>query len=210
MNKNRCLPFQTQITNAAKIRIKYTTEGRISFGYTVVGNVVEFYVRDTGIGIAPERHKAIFERFVQAEIEDEAARQGVGLGLSIAKSYVELLGGNIWVQSQIGLGSKFTFTLPYNFISKKNKMNERKTALGEKTKGGLTLKVLIVEDDEISETLMVINVKEFCVAPLIARTGAEAVELCRAHPDLDLVLMDIQLPVFNGYEATKQIRQRVE
>ncbi|MFD0798274.1 ATP-binding protein [Maribacter chungangensis] len=193
--------------NLVKNAIKYSTEGRISFGYTVVGNVVEFYVRDTGIGIAPERHKAIFERFVQAEIEDEAARQGVGLGLSIAKSYVELLGGNIWVQSQIGLGSKFTFTLPYNFISKKNKMNERKTALGEKTKGGLTLKVLIVEDDEISETLMVINVKEFCVAPLIARTGAEAVELCRAHPDLDLVLMDIQLPVFNGYEATKQIRQ---
>ncbi|MFD0798275.1 sensor histidine kinase [Maribacter chungangensis] len=100
-------------TNLIKNAIKYTTEGTIEFGYHVKGTYIEFYVKDTGIGIVKERQKAIFERFIKANIEDVQARQGAGLGLSITKAYVELLNGQIWVESEFGSGSVFSFTLPF-------------------------------------------------------------------------------------------------
>ncbi|MPQ45920.1 PAS domain-containing protein [Marinifilum sp. N1E240] len=101
------------LTNLVKNAIKYTTKGTIEFGYNKKGDELEFYVRDTGYGIASDRIDAIFERFIQADIKDVMARQGVGLGLSITKSYIEMLGGKIWVKSEEGVGSIFYFTLPY-------------------------------------------------------------------------------------------------
>ena len=104
--------------------IKYTNEGSVEFGYKFLttngsevlerdNNVLEFYVKDSGIGIEVSRQKAIFDRFVQADIYDIEARQGAGLGLSITKAYVEMLGGEIWVKSIPGKGSSFHFTVPY-------------------------------------------------------------------------------------------------
>jgi signal transduction histidine kinase len=100
------------LSNLIKNAIKYSKQGAIEFGYVVKGNCLEFYVKDNGIGIVTERQNAIFERFVQADIDDVQARQGAGLGLSITKAYVELLGGNIWVESEFGAGSKFSFSIP--------------------------------------------------------------------------------------------------
>ncbi|MEI6574577.1 MAG: PAS domain S-box protein [Bacteroidota bacterium] len=102
------------LTNLVKNAIKYTDTGFIEFGYRKKELALEFFIKDTGIGIKKERQEAIFERFVQADIEDLQARQGAGLGLSIAKAYVEMLGGKIWVNSEVGVGSTFYFTLPYN------------------------------------------------------------------------------------------------
>ncbi len=106
------------LTNLVKNAIKYTEKGSIEFGYTKKTDKedvkLEFYVKDTGIGIPKDRREAIFERFIQADIADEMARQGAGLGLSISKAYVEMLGGKIWVKSEEGVGSTFYFTLPYN------------------------------------------------------------------------------------------------
>ncbi len=106
------------LTNLIKNAIKYTEKGSIEFGYNVVetdGHLsLQFFVRDTGIGIPADRQEAIFERFIQADISDSKAYQGAGLGLTIAKAYVELLGGSIWVESEIGKGSRFFFTLPRN------------------------------------------------------------------------------------------------
>ena len=79
--------------------------------------MLQFYVKDTGIGIPKNRQEAIFERFIQADITDMQARQGAGLGLSIAKAYVEMIGGKIWVESEAGIGSTFYFTLPYTIVS---------------------------------------------------------------------------------------------
>lgn len=106
------------LTNLVKNAIKYSEKGSIEFGYNlkpVINPVeLEFYVKDTGIGIPKHKHKTIFERFIQVDEADKMARQGAGLGLSISKGYVKMLGGKIWVESEVGTGSTFFFTLPYN------------------------------------------------------------------------------------------------
>lgn len=194
------------LTNLIKNAVKFTEEGKIEFGYFKKGDFLEFYVKDTGIGIPKDRQEAVFERFIQADIADKMARQGAGLGLSISKAYVEILGGKIWVESAVGIGSTFYFTLPYNAVPEKvvfPQINEE---------GGLNheipqLKILIAEDDETSEILLDAVVRTFGKVILKARTGFEAVEIYRDNPDIDLILMDIQMPGFNGYEATRHIRQ---
>ena len=102
------------LTNLVKNAVKYSSKGTIEFGYIKKHSELEFYVKDSGIGIPKDRLQAIFERFIQADISDVMARQGAGLGLAITKAYIEMLGGKIWVESQEGVGSTFYFTLPYN------------------------------------------------------------------------------------------------
>lgn len=104
------------LSNLVKNAIKYTFAGEVEYGYTAKEGLIEFYVKDTGIGIPKERQDAIFERFIQADIVDKMARQGAGLGLAISKAYVEMLGGKIWVESEEGVGSLFSFTLPMNQV----------------------------------------------------------------------------------------------
>ena len=199
------------LTNLVKNAIKYSNEGAIEFGYTLITDrgsaEVEFYVKDTGIGIPKDRQEAIFERFIQAEITDKMARQGAGLGLSITKAYVEMLGGRIWVKSEEGIGSTFYFTLPYNAEPEEKKVIGDIVSAQEGKNQIKKLKVLIAEDDETSEMLITINVEKFGKEILKARNGFEAIEVCRNNPDTDLILMDIQLPVMNGYDAIRQIRQ---
>lgn len=102
------------LTNLVKNSIKFTQKGSIVFGYIITGEDLEFYVKDTGIGIADDRQKAIFERFIQADIQDKLAFQGAGLGLSISKAFVEILGGKLWMESIKGRGSTFYFSIPYS------------------------------------------------------------------------------------------------
>jgi PAS domain S-box-containing protein len=110
------------LTNLIKNAIKYTNEGKIEFGYNIKGNSLEFFVQDTGIGIAADKINRIFDRFVQADISTSRAYEGAGLGLSISKAYVELLNGNFWVESQLGKGSKFLFTIEYSPMSSEIKV----------------------------------------------------------------------------------------
>jgi PAS domain S-box-containing protein len=203
------------LTYLVKNALKFTNEGSIEFGYNFVethGHAsLQFFVKDTGIGIPKEMHEAIFESFIQADIEDIMARHGAGLGLTITKAYVEMLGGKIWVESEEGKGSTFYFTLPYlsepieteivaNAIPIKKVENQPNTEISG-------LKILIAEDDEASEMLIAIVVKMLGREIIKVRTGAGAVDACRKNPDIDLVLMDIQMPGMDGYEATQQIRQ---
>ncbi len=109
--------FNTILSNLIKNAIKYTDEGGIEFGYLKDKDILQFYVKDTGMGIAKDRQKAIFERFVQADLEDRYALEGAGIGLSIAKAYVEMLTGKIWLESKKGKGSTFYFTIPYTKVS---------------------------------------------------------------------------------------------
>jgi len=200
------------LTNLVKNAIKYTNEGSIEFGYNRVEtlyapSLMQFYVKDTGMGIPKDRQSAIFERFIQADITDKMARQGAGLGLSISKAYVEMLGGKIWVESKVGIGSTFYFTLPYNTETEEKNVVGNIVPAQEEKNWIKKLKILIAEDDETSKMLITVNVEKFSKEILNARTGHEAVEICRSNPDLDLILMDIQMPVLNGHEATRQIRQ---
>jgi len=200
------------LVNLVKNAIKYTEKGSVEFGYVTTGSPtklteLQFYVRDTGIGIPKDRVQAIFERFIQADIPDKMARQGAGLGLTIAKSYVEMLGGKIWIESEEGIGSTFYFTLPYNTEPEVNNRIPDEGSENKVITDALQLKILIAEDDEISEKLISINVKDFSNEIIKAKTGIETVAICRSRPDIDLILMDIQMPDFNGYEASRQIRQ---
>jgi PAS domain S-box-containing protein len=202
--------FISILFNLVKNAIKYTDQGTVELGYRIaeaqgVASLL-FYIKDTGIGIPQDRQEAIFERFIQADIADKKARQGAGLGLSISKAYVTMLGGTIWVESIEGIGSTFYFSIPFHFelkqkITAKNGVPPEPDAFVKK------LKILIAEDDETSEIFISLIVKEFCNEFIKARTGFEAIEKCRTNPDLDLILMDIQMPDLNGYEATRLIRQ---
>ena len=199
--------FYSILTNLVKNAIKYSKKGTIEFGYIKKGETLEFYVKDTGIGIPKDRQSAIFDRFIQADITDIMARQGAGLGLSISKAYVEMLGGKIWVESEEGIGSTFYFTLPYN-AELKEKIIIQNDLLPDRAELHIkNLKILIAEDDEVSEKLLSIGIRTFCKEILKARTGIEVIEVYRNNPDIDLILMDIQMPVMNGYEATQQIRE---
>jgi CheY-like chemotaxis protein len=168
--------------------------------------LLQFYVKDTGIGIPKNRQEAIFERFIQADIEDKMAYQGAGLGLAITKAYVEMLGGKIWVESEEGIGSTFYFTLPYNAAPVKE-ITDRQPEPTVKNETVRKLKILIAEDDEVSEMLIDNYIKIFGKEILKAGTGVEAVKVCRNNPDIDLILMDIRMPDISGYEATRQIRE---
>ncbi len=192
------------LTNLVKNAIKYSENGSIEFGYNKKGKYIEFYVKDTGIGIPKDRQKAIFERFIQADITDKMARQGAGLGLAISKAYAEMLGGKIWVESDLGKGSIFYFTLPYQ-CEKMEENNEVSTPT--EVTSVKKLKILIAEDDESSELLLSIIVKKFGHESTSVKTGTEAVAACLSNPNIDLVIMDILMPEMDGYEATKQIRK---
>jgi signal transduction histidine kinase len=195
------------LTNLVKNAIKFTKEGSIEFGYEIKGEYLEFFVKDTGIGIPAYQKELIFERFRQGNESNSRDYEGNGLGLSIAKSYVEMLGGKIWVESEVGKGSTFYFTIPYD--SKTEEKLEIKNAVsGDNKEVQLTnLKVMIVEDDEISHSLISRFMQKISKEVLHAITGIEAVETCRNNPDLDLIMMDIRMPEMNGCEATRQIRQ---
>lgn len=194
------------LTNLIKNAIKYSEKGTIEIGCIKNEYFFTLFVKDEGIGIPRDKQQAIFERFVQADIEDKEARQGAGLGLAITKSYVEMLGGKIWVESQEHIGSCFYFTLPCN--QKRMVETQIKESIPAiKTENIKKLKILIADDDKVSEFLIQLTVKMFAREILKAQTGVETVEICRENPDLDLILMDIRMPDIDGYDATKNIRE---
>ena len=197
------------LTNLVKNAIKYSNEGTIEFGYDRVTNgndSLQFYVKDTGTGIPKDRQEAIFERFIQADITDTRTQQGAGLGLAITKAYVDMLGGKIWVESKEGKGSTFYFTLT-NIEQKIESFVPDEDIDYPMNREVSGLKILIAEDDEPSEMLLATFVKTLGKEIIKVQNGIDAVEACRNNPDLDLVLMDIQMPKMNGYDATRNIRQ---
>lgn len=199
------LKLKNILTNLISNAFKFTNEGKVEFGYSIQNKEVLFFVTDTGIGINPRNYKTIFEHFRQAD--DSSTRQygGTGLGLPISKSYIELLGGRIWLNSKLNKGSTFYFTLPYHptLLSQPGKSIADLSIPDWSEKN-----ILIAEDEEINaiyltEVLSVTNANL-----LHAKNGREAVELVKKQGStIDLVLMDIKMPELNGYEATKIIKQ---
>jgi hypothetical protein len=195
------------LTNLVKNAIKHTEEGTIKFGYIKKDNFLQFFVEDTGIGIAEDRVEAIFKRFIQADITNKMALKGAGLGLSISKAYVEMLGGQLWVQSKVGVGSTFYFTLPYFKETSVTKHVKEIKQISKLEPLKNKLKILIAEDDKISELLITFSVKNFAREIIYAKNGEETVQAFINNPDIDLVLMDMQMPIMNGNIATQEIRK---
>ncbi|MFZ4398977.1 MAG: PAS domain S-box protein [Bacteroidales bacterium] len=178
--------FYAILINLVKNAIKYSIKGSIEIGYVLKTqktvneksncNELEFYVKDTGIGIPENRQQAIFERFIQADISDKRAYQGAGLGLAITKSYVELLGGKIWVESEEGIGSCFYFTIPYNNVIKEEIIFENFVKREEEVCPFKNLKILIADDDETSRLLIAMSIKKISKEIIEVETGLEVID----------------------------------
>lgn len=185
--------------------LKFTSKGSIKFGFFIeIPNIV-FFVKDTGIGLTETEKEIIFERFRQ--VEDQMTRRfgGSGIGLSISKGIVENMNGRIWVDSEKGKGSTFYFSLPFKLYEKKEVLRTSNKKVSDyKWSDKL---ILIVEDSQISYELLTKFLKDTEVNIVYAPDGEKAVEICKQNENIDLVLMDIQLPVLDGLEATSQIKE---
>ena len=202
-DENRIKQVLCNLLNNA---IKFTYQGVIEFGYKIQTNFIEFYVKDTGIGLAPENLDLIFQRFRQVETKNAHEYGGNGLGLSISKALVEKLGGTIAVSSELGVGSTFTFTIPYEkVISKTTNPSETNSSIEEHHWQGKA--ILIVEDEVYNHTYIEELLLDSQAQLFHAWNGNEAVEQVKIHPDISLVLMDIKMPVMDGNEATRIIKQ---
>ncbi|MEI6138383.1 MAG: PAS domain S-box protein [Mariniphaga sp.] len=188
--------------------VKFTYTGSIEFGYKcIVNEAIEFYVKDTGIGIPYDKQQVIFERFMQVDVSNTRHFEGSGLGLSIAKAYVEMLQGSIRVESELEKGSVFFFTIPYNSTHVHDELISNEEVVYKNDDKQLRLKILVVDDDVSSGHLLSVMVKKYGTEITNVATGKEAVSICRNRSDIDLILMDIKMPDMDGYEATRLIRQ---
>ncbi|MEI7661638.1 MAG: ATP-binding protein, partial [Bacteroidota bacterium] len=191
------------LTNLINNAIKFTKSGSIDFGFEITGHTITFYVKDTGIGIPPELHFRIFDRFIQAEQSLTKNYEGAGLGLAISKGLVELLGGRIWVESEKNKGTTFFFSLPNTINAAPVTPAKNRPEVHKKSIRG---KILVAEDDWISFKYLSNLLLKSGATVIHAENGAVAVELVKNTQDISLILMDIKMPVMNGIEATKLIK----
>ena len=184
--------------------IKFTHKGVVEFGCSLKGELCRFFVNDTGVGIREDLHKVIFERFRQIDAGEIANMGGLGLGLPIAKHFVELMNGQMWIESSPGKGSRFSFTIPYQPADP----TERPVGVKEKTVVQGKKRILVAEDEENNFELTKAILNMLGMEVVHAWNGQEAVNICENNHDIALVLMDIKMPVMDGYEATQLIKQK--
>jgi PAS domain S-box-containing protein len=193
------------LSNLLANAFKFTTRGFIKYGYKKKGKMLEFYVRDSGIGIPEEAQQLIFNRFQQANQDITRNYGGTGLGLSISKKLTELLGGKIWLASEPGKGSTFYFTIPY--VQEKIVHPSRLKKPETKTKKTKLKEILVVEDDAINfEFLNKLLIQEGYKVKHV-NNGKSAIEAVKDSDMIDLILMDIKLPKVDGIEATRRIKE---
>ncbi len=209
-NKNDNFKIRTDYTKLRQIlsrllnnAFKYTHKGCVEFGYRLDQNNLVFHVKDTGIGIPKAFHENIFKRFTKIEINSKKIHRGNGIGLSICKAYVELMGGKIAVESSPDQGSTFNFTIPYKPVTPGKVIGESvqlKKDDGHKT-------ILIVEDEYSNYALLEMYLMHTGYAIIHVENGKEAIEAVTDNPNIDLVLMDIKMPVMDGLTATPIIKK---
>ena len=191
------------MVNLLNNAIKFTEKGEISFGYEVVNNAIRFTVRDTGTGIDDKHKQIVFERFRQVEGDLAIKNGGSGLGLAISKAYVEMLGGTIHLESELGKGSTFWFTIPFVEVEK-NEMITPEILENTYSNQSNDL-ILIAEDDDTNFFYFKELMADNNIKYIRALNGKEALDIC-TKKEIRLVLMDIKMPIMDGYEAIKRIR----
>ncbi|MBN2484363.1 MAG: PAS domain S-box protein [Bacteroidales bacterium] len=194
------------LTNFIKNAIKFTSAGEIEVGCLYKQGNIVFYVKDTGVGIAKENHKLIFERFVQEDTNLSRKFEGSGLGLAISKAYTHLLGGEIWVESEKGQGACFYLSLPFKTDNQLHSPDSSITEADD-AKTVVPLHLLVVEDDYFSFKYFEELLSEYCAELLHAPSGLEAIDIFSENPQINLVLMDVKLPGLDGYETTRRIKK---
>lgn len=188
--------------------LKFTLEGSVEFSYMVENQNIVFKIRDTGIGINKENLGRIFEEFRQEFDGHHRPFEGLGIGLTLAKEVIERMGGKIFVQSEKGVGSEFSFSIPYRPAgSTKLKMTSSGSEHALKTIDWSSRKCLLVDDNK--DVLIYLNriLTDTGVTIITARSGFEAIDIIKSTPDIDVVLLDMQMPEMNGIETTREIRK---
>lgn len=215
---NACLPdnesliridrtrLRQVLVNLTKNACKYTGEGYVEIGYKIHDTDLVFYVKDTGIGLEKEHTEFIFNRFMQVATTISPNEEGVGLGLTISKAIVSQFGGDIWVESEPGQGAIFYFNLP---------MKPGESVLLQSDYQMSTIMeydwndklILVAEDVPTNYLLVKKSLRKTNVSLLWAKNGKETLEMVKNHDNIDLVLMDIRMPIMNGLDATKEIKK---
>ena len=199
------------LNNLISNALKFTEKGFVEYGCSIVEiekkPFLLFVVSDTGLGIAKTDHAGIFDRFQQANYTTNKKYGGTGLGLAISKAYIELMGGKIWIDSDIGKGSKFYFTIPYKQPDSQ-KEHDPSINYYDFNDFNWNDKTILIVEDEFSNFYFLSEILSLTGAKIIhALNGKESVNICSQHKNIDLILMDIKMPEMNGYEATFLIKK---
>jgi len=192
------------LINLLSNALKFTDYGYVEFGYEIINKYVKFYVKDTGIGIKEENREIIFDRFRQVDLGLNKIYGGNGLGLSISKSLITLLGGKIWIESNMDNGSIFYFTIQIDNDTLKEKKDENikfdELKIKDKT-------ILIAEDEDINYLLISKMLLKYELNLIRVTNGLDAVLEFERNSNIDMILMDVKMPILDGYGATKKIRE---
>lgn len=199
------LKLKQILTNLIENAFKFTPSGKIELGCSFSNQKeLMFHVSDTGIGISSEKHTEIFKRFTRAAHDASQFYGGTGLGLSIVKGLLDLMGGKIWLESKVGIGSTFYFTLPFTTIDEVNDpfygMPTRNASMHSDDV------ILIVDDDEYNSQYLKEVLQESGFKIMHCVYGEKALEICRSQ-EIQIVLMDVRLPDADGYEIMEKIKQ---
>ncbi len=184
--------------------VKFTKKGEIEFGYSIEKGELQFFVKDTGIGIHKEKREVIFERFQQENKDVERLYGGTGLGLAIVKACLQLLNGKIWIQSALGKGTTFYFTIQAKMIKEYRNQGNLKPSLHFDFKGKL---ILIAEDDNFNFEYLRTLLSDCNVNIIRSDNGYDVITKVKENDSIELVLMDIQMPGLSGDFATQEIRK---
>lgn len=204
------------LMNLLSNALKFTEHGIVQMGMAIADEddkyiTVEFWVKDTGIGIPHNKLVDVFDRFTQASSDTTRKYGGTGLGLSIVKGLVDIQGGTIDVDSKLNEGTAFVFALEYEKYVEvpvaEEKLNAGSNTLNTSING---FKILLVEDNKLNQKLAATVLTKNGGLVDIAETGEEAVNILQNGGQYDIVLMDIQMPIMDGYEATRVIRNRLK
>lgn len=198
------------LTNLISNAIKFTDSGEVNIHVKKIkNNRYMFEIKDSGIGISQEQQQKLFQSFSQADSSTTRTYGGTGLGLAISKQLVELMNGKIWVESELGEGSSFIFEIELEELENidENRSAEiKEESLRENIDTLIGKKILLAEDHKMNQEVIIYLFEESGIIIDVANNGQEAVEM--AKNNYDLILMDIQMPILNGYEATKKIREQ--
>ncbi|WP_445710520.1 ATP-binding protein [Flavobacterium sp.] len=196
------------VTNLLSNAVKFTDEGFVILDYVVneEKQTIDFSVKDSGIGIPDELQEKIFARFNKISINESVNNDGLGLGLAISKAYVEMLGGTMSLKSEIGVGSTFRFSIPLKEDTSTQKIDIQIDVKDVPMNKGNKEVILVAEDDNINFLLIekLLTMLNFTI--IRAKNGEEAILFCEENKEIDLVLMDIKMPVLDGHQAFKKIR----